>query len=70
MFHVLRGGSKNSNFSQIQKTPNHPRGVGGQENSGHFPLFGTFSKLNASLREGLKKRQNLVFWLKLGQAGV
>ena len=30
-----------SNFSQIQKSPNHPRG-GGQENCGLFPLFGTF----------------------------
>ena len=36
------GGHQIPNFSQIQKSPNHPR-EGGQENCGLFPLFGTFS---------------------------
>ena len=37
------GGHQISIFSQIQKSPNHPRGGGGgQENCGLFPLFGTF----------------------------
>ena len=40
-----------SNFSLIQNSPNHPRGGGGgQENYGLFPLFVTFSNLDASLR--------------------
>ena len=40
---VEGGGHRKSFFSQIQKSPNYPRGgVGGQENHGLFPQFGTF----------------------------
>ena len=45
-----RGGHQISNFSQIQKSPNHPGGGGGgQETYGLFPLFVTFFNLEASL---------------------
>ena len=37
-----RGAHQICSFSQIQKSPKHPRGGGGKENCGLFPLFGTF----------------------------
>ena len=41
---VEGGGHRKSIFSQIQNSPNHPRGGGGggQENYGIFPQFVTF----------------------------
>ena len=43
------GGHRKSIFSQIQKSPNYPRGRGGQENYGLFPQFVTFHVWKAPL---------------------
>ena len=45
------GGHRKSIFSQIQKSPNYPRGGGGgQENYGLFPQIMVFFILNRPLR--------------------
>ena len=43
------GGHRKSIFSQIQKSPNYPRGGGGQENYGLFPQIMVFFILNRPL---------------------
>ena len=40
-------------FPQIQKSPKHPGGGGGQENYGLFPYFVTFFNLKAPLKKNL-----------------
>ena len=47
------GGHGKSIFSQIQKSPNYPRGGGGQEHYGLFPQIMVFFILNRPLREPL-----------------
>ena len=44
-----RGGRQISNFSQIQKSPNYPRGGGVKKIVDFFPLFGTSFNLMAPL---------------------
>ena len=46
---VEGGGHRKSIFSQIQKSPNYPRGGGGQENYGLFPQIMVFFILNRPL---------------------
>ena len=46
---VEGGGHRKSIFSQIQKSPNYPRGGGGQENYGLFPQIMVFFILNRLL---------------------
>ena len=58
----------NINFFQIQKSPNYPRGGGGQENYGLFPQIMGFFILNRPLTYNLDfhyKRPNVIICIVL-----
>ena len=58
-FRSRGGGHRKSIFSQIQKSPNYPRGGGGQENYGLFPQIMVFFILNRPLSLPNKPGLNL-----------